>query len=247
MHAFSNDEAILDTQVQEIYLPFAQAALALQQHKGRRILVGIAGAPGSGKSTFAASAAAEINQLAGNSCAVVVGMDGWHYPNELLEEKTILRHGVPVALKTYKGVPESFDFDSFWAFLAELKSKSELAYPVYDRAVHNPSPEAGKILASHSIVLVEGNYLLLDEEPWRRIRPILDLTCFITAGESLRWRDLFKRHLRGRKTPQQAIRHIARVDMANALRIGRPQADITLVRRKDTGFCDLQMHFQLNP
>jgi putative kinase len=227
---------ISDEQLTQVFHPFAAHMLALQQDYKRRIVVGIAGAPGSGKSTFAEMAVHTINQTAGKECARAVGMDGWHYSNQVLEQKFVCHKGKMVPLKAFKGSLESFNDAAFVAFLAQLMTKDELSFPVYDRTQHDPQPDAGMVLVQHNLILVEGNYLLLNEERWGSIRPLLDRTCFIQTGESLRWQSLLQRHIQGGKTPQQALKQIYRVDVPNALRTGQPQADIVIERSRQKGF-----------
>lgn len=218
---------------QEVFFPLVQHLLDLQARQARRIMVGIAGAPGSGKSTLATRLQRALTQIEGNATALVIGLDGWHVPNELLEEKNILVDGEWRSLITFKGVPESFDADAFLLFLRRARFVNNLRFPVYDRSLHQPIQDAGFLQSAHKILIVEGNYLLLEESPWNQIRTQLDLTCFLRVGESLRWQSLIQRHLRGGKSPAAALAHIRRVDVPNARRIGRPAADLLLERQRD--------------
>ena len=152
----------------------------------KRILIAIAGAPGSGKSTLAEELAAAMNS-SGQS-AIVVPMDGFHY-----DDTVLVRRG----LSQSKGAPETFDFAGFECLLKRLTSETgEIAIPVFDRSMELARAAANIISDDHKIVLVEGNYLLLDEAPWSRLRPLFDFTIFLEVPrEELerrlleRWRD----------------------------------------------------------
>lgn len=58
----------------------------------QRIIIGIAGGPGSGKSEFAKEVCDEVNRVAADKgattkdVAVIIGMDGWHYSRKQLDE-----------------------------------------------------------------------------------------------------------------------------------------------------------------
>jgi hypothetical protein len=225
-----HQEDISAQQLDDVYKPFAVYLLTLQRQLQRRIFVGIAGPPGSGKTYFSAIAARVIDKIFAQPCALSVGMDGWHYASQILAEKKIIKNGKLVSLAAVKGSPETFNVTGFCKFLNQAHQQARLPFPLYDRSTHDPRPQGGLLQAEHTILLVEGNYLLLDENPWQGIRPQLDVTCFIHAGEVLRWKSLLKRHLQGGKTAAQALQHIRRVDVPNACRIGRPEADIVLQR-----------------
>ncbi|MBI9049886.1 MAG: hypothetical protein JEZ00_10725 [Anaerolineaceae bacterium] len=219
-----------DGQLHDVYMPVAQYIINCQKETGRRIVFGIVGPPGSGKTHFASVLCQLINEMLGRDIAIVIGMDGWHFANQLLEEKILVRKGQAIPLKAYKGAPESFDGESFTAFVSNVKMRDNLHFPRYDRNLHEPVSDHGEVTAEHKTILLEGNYLLLNESPWRSVKPKLDGTCFIWSGERLRWHTLMKRHMLGKKTAIQAVHHIFNVDMQNTYRIGKPAVDILLER-----------------
>lgn len=107
-------------------------------------------------------------------------------------------------------------------------------FPVYSRQLHEPVPGGGTIDAAHQIVVVEGNYLLLDEGPWRRFRPLFDVRVFISASLETLVGGLRERHRRGGKTPAAAERQIREVDVPNAARVapGAAHAQVLVCKRK---------------
>ena len=96
-----------------------------------------------------------------------LGMDGFHYPNAALETYTTVRGGKEISLKSIKGAPETFDVAALAAKLGAAREES-VTFPVYDRRIHDVVPNA--VTADAPILLVEGNWLLLDEEPWSGLR-----------------------------------------------------------------------------
>lgn len=159
--------------------PLGAAIAGLGQ--GRR-LVALAGPPGAGKSTLAHQAAAAFPG------AAVLPMDGYHLDNAILAERGLLAR---------KGSPPSFDAAGFVALVRRLRSEDEVFHPVFDRERDIAIAGAASIAPQHSLVLVEGNYLLLDQPVWRDLRPLFDLTVMVTATRDVladrlrrRWQDL---------------------------------------------------------
>jgi fructokinase len=151
-------------------------------HRGPgRVLVAISGPPGAGKSTLAEALAAQIDG------AAVVPMDGFHLDNTILEARGLLAR---------KGAPETFDAAGFVALIARLLQEDEVVIPVFDRGRDLAVAGARVIGPAQKILLVEGNYLLLNEAPWSALRRYWAATIGIDVPiEALearliqRWRD----------------------------------------------------------
>ncbi len=150
----------------------ALAAEILARAKGReRLIVAIAGAPAAGKSTLAEALCQKINALSAAQPSVVVPMDGFHYDNAILDAR---------GYRARKGAPHSFDADGFRALLSRLKSETgDIAIPVFDRSMDLARAGAAMVTAQHQILLVEGNYLLLDQPVWCDLRQYFDLSIFL--------------------------------------------------------------------
>ena len=201
-------------QIGQYYLPIA--CRLIEQRAGvERLLVGIAGPPGSGKSTFASVLSAVVDASLSRPSCVVVGMDGWHFPNTYLVSHNTLMDGKQTPLRQLKGIPESFDHASLSTFLEKIRRETTLSYPVYSREIHEPVSDAGRIEAHHHYILVEGNYLLLDRPPWSRIAELFDYTIFLRAPRPALLKGLRERHLRGGKSEQETARHLLMVDERN--------------------------------
>ncbi|MDP3860547.1 MAG: nucleoside/nucleotide kinase family protein [Phaeovulum sp.] len=154
-----------------------------------RQIIGIAGPPGSGKSTVAERLVAAAN-AARPGFAALLPMDGFHYDDRLLGE--LGRHA-------RKGAPDTFDVGGLAHTLARLRARNEaaVAVPVFDRNIEIARAGARLIAQSVRLVVVEGNYLLLAEGDWAALRELFELTVMIETSEAdlnarltRRWKNL---------------------------------------------------------
>jgi pantothenate kinase len=187
-----------------------------------RVALGLAGGPGTGKSTLAAELVQALNADT-PGLAALVPMDGFH-----------MRHAKLEALGTVadKGAPHTFEGAAFAGFLARLKSATgPLSGPGYSRAIEDVVEKAFTVPGATRLLVVEGNYLLLPEPPWDQLRPLLDSAVFITVPrETVRAR-LLRRHAEhGLFSEERNRAHIDRVDLANydLVAASRRHADIAI-------------------
>ncbi len=133
------------------------------------------GAPGSGKSTLADKLAGKLNARA-EGLAMVLPMDGFHYDDTYL---------APAGLQPRKGAPQTFDVGGLFHTLKRLRARDEdcVAVPVFDRKIEIARAGARLIPASVPVIIVEGNYLLLNQVPWSRLAPMFDVTVMIEVPE----------------------------------------------------------------
>lgn len=206
-------------QIEQFYHPLSTALLS-KSRSVPRLMIAVAGPPGSGKTAFATILVAVVNTEACDNVAALVGLDGWHYPNDYLATRVIEQRGKRIALRRLKGAPETFDATAAYDRLSEIRRGGQVSFPVYSRRLHEPIPAGGTIDSSHRIVVVEGNYLLLDEDPWRRFRHLFDVRVFISASPETLIDGLRERHLRGGKTLVATEHQIRDVDLPNARRVG---------------------------
>ena len=158
---------------------------------GPRRLLGITGAPGAGKSTVAAQVVATVGPS-----AVVVPMDGFHLAQTELER---------IGRADRKGAPDTFDADGFVALLTRLRTPTGTVYaPEYRRDLRNPVAGAIAVPPEVRLVVVEGNYLLLDEHGFGPVAGLLDESWFLAPDDGLRLRRLVARHEAFGKSPEAA-------------------------------------------
>lgn len=174
-----------------------------------RIMVGIAGPPGSGKSTLAESVVEQLNRRAGQpDASALLPMDGFHLDNELLKRRNQLER---------KGAPDTFDAEGMLELLISVKAGvGDVRYPLFDRALDHALIDAGLLRAETSIVVVEGNYLLLDEPVWCEVRDLFEATVFLRPTRATLESRLMSRWLGYGFTEDEARRKAHGNDMPNA-------------------------------
>ena len=208
----------------------ARRVLGLLPAQGR-IVVGIAGSPGAGKTTLADRLARRITELAAAGpnatgtgpatgadaaapLAVHLPMDGFHLANATLDR--LGRHDRKGAIDTFDG----------WGFVALLRRlTAETDHPVYapsfDRAVDEGVAGALVVEPGTRIVVVEGNYLLVDQEPWNLVPGLAVEVWFCQTPGSERLARLVARHERHGRSAVAARDWAENVDGANAVLIER--------------------------
>jgi pantothenate kinase len=196
-------------------------AIALGK-RGPRVVLGLAGGPGVGKSTLAVQLVDALNSQR-PGVAAYVPMDGFH-----------MRHQKLVGLGTDKdkGMPHTFEGAAFADFVERLKAATgPVSGPGYSRKIEDVVDDAFTVDDGVKLLVTEGNYLLLANSPWWRIKPLLDSSVFIDVPrETVRAR-LMKRHAaEGLFTEERNREHIERVDLANydLVQRSRNRADIAI-------------------
>ena len=174
-----------------------EAALTLVDEalrSGSRRLLGIAGAPGAGKSTLAERLVEALGER-----AVLVPMDGFHLADAALERLGRL---------TRKGAPDTFDAGGYVALLQRLRTQrpgdGPVWAPMFERELEQPLAGAIEVRAEVPLVITEGNYLLLEDGPFAQVRAMLDACWFVEVPEELRHERLIARHERFGKPPPAA-------------------------------------------
>lgn len=183
------------------------AARLLKNPDGSRRIVAIAGAPGSGKSTMAKRLVKTLNQV-DSGHAALLEMDGYHYDDRVL---------AIWGLQDHKGAPDTFDVDGLAHMLVRLRetTREHVAVPVFDRSIEIARAGAGLIAGSCQVIVVEGNYLLLDQSPWNALAPAFDITVMIATPEDVLRKRLMARWDGLGLSPQEAARKVDKNDLPN--------------------------------
>ena len=147
-----------------------------------------------------------------------VGMDGFHYPNAYLGAHSFVdEDGREVCMRSRKGAPETFDVKGLRLALLDARSDAPGPWPAYSRVLHDVVPASLPI--DEKILLVEGNYLLLDEGRWKGLADLADFTVFLRAPEELLRERLVGRKVAGGATLEEARAWYAASDGRNVARV----------------------------
>ena len=222
--------------VNEIFVPLLEKLTAMQRAAGRRILVMLAAPPGAGKSTLVSFLEKLSRERPGLCPVQAVGMDGFHRRQEYLLTHSTVRDGREIRMVEIKGAPVTFDLEKLASAIRRVRSGETCGWPVYDRLLHNPVEDA--VTVDGDIVLLEGNYLLLDEEGWRDLSAYADYTVSVSAGETLLRKRLIERKILTGVAEDAAVRFVDFSDMPNVrlyLEKSRP-ADLRLRVTEDGDF-----------
>ncbi len=160
----------------------ADAIAARKAEHDGQLVVAMAGPPASGKSTLSSELLVTLKG------AIVIGMDGFHLDNGILEDRDLIAR---------KGSSESFDVAGLKNLMKRLALGESVFAPVFDRELDLARAGAVRVSPEHEIVIVEGNYLLLNEAPWLELQEFWDMSIMLSPPVEIlkerlihRWRDL---------------------------------------------------------
>ncbi|WP_058911054.1 nucleoside/nucleotide kinase family protein [Entomohabitans teleogrylli] len=224
INGLTTQASYCDREIHNLHKPLLQRFAQLHQAlSGQRCIIFLSAPPGTGKSTLTTF----WEYLAANDPRLpalqTLPMDGFHHYNDYLDEHQ---------LRPFKGAPQTFDVGKLARNLQQLR-RGDGSWPQYDRQKHDPVEFAIRVTAP--VVIVEGNWLLLDEEPWRQLRRYCDFSIFIRAPRVILEQRLVARKIAGGLTPQQAEDFYLRTDGPNVKRVLAHSlpADLTLAMDKE--------------
>lgn len=193
-------------------------AKKIRDKAGARFVLGIVGPPGAGKSTLAERLRDVLNE--DGRVAVVAPMDGFHRSNADLDA---------MGARARKGEPDTFDAEAYVAALCQVRGRGRVEWPTFSRVTDEPVP-SGVVIDGEPIVITEGNYLLLEDGPWKDVRGLLDEAWFVDVPDDILVPRLLERFLAGGRSRAEAEAKIAESDLRNAalVRAMRDRADRVL-------------------
>jgi pantothenate kinase len=177
-----------------------------------RVIIGMAGPTGAGKSVVAVLFQELSKQARLPFAFEAITIDAYHYPN-----RHLLSHfsgGAP--LKQVKGRFDTYDVAALVGDLKTFAAGEIVAFPAYSRKLHDPVPNCIRVEAPAALLLVEGLWLLSDHGDWAQVRPLLDFCYFIESDKERTRQAVIKRHVTGGRTYEDAARHYAEVDGRNS-------------------------------
>ena len=200
-----------------------KAALArIQEHLEKasdRVLIGIIGKPGAGKSTLSKFLMGKLPK----DLVTVVPMDGYHLSNKVLKD---------LKRSDRKGAPDTFDVAGFVSLVKRIRSEQtqNIYYPIFDRAIEESIAAQGVVTSATKVVIIEGNYLLHDEGGWEVLNDLLDESWMVDVDDDKRISRLISRHIAYGKDPEAANAWAKGTDEVNAKLIerGRTRADFVV-------------------
>ncbi|WP_455194134.1 nucleoside/nucleotide kinase family protein [Eubacterium ramulus] len=205
-----------DETVAKIFVPMLQKWSRLHQQSGRRVIIFLSAPPGVGKTTLAQFLEYLSKQETSVEEIQAVGLDGFHYHQEYILRHEICVDGNMIPMKEVKGCPETFDIEKLKKKLKSLKT-GNTKWPVYDRNIHDVLEDAVEV--EKEIVLIEGNWLLLQEKPWDELVSECDDSIFISADEKLLRERLVKRKMMGGLSREAAETFFEKSDCRNIRRL----------------------------
>jgi pantothenate kinase len=171
-----------------------------------RVLVGITGPPGAGKSHFAKDLLAAL----GAEVAAHLPMDGFHLSNAQLDR---------LGRRTRKGAVDTFDVGGYVATLDRVAGgfgTDDVYVPDFDRRLDEPVAAGLVVPATARVVLTEGNYLGLSTDGWAPVREKLARLYYVDCLAPVRRERLVQRHMAGGRSRDEAQAWVDTVDESNA-------------------------------
>ena len=231
--AFNQEE------IEYLHIPLIKEMALSQKTNGGRMIVFLAGPPGSGKTALTALWEYLTKQGVIDIPLQPLPMDGFHYTNDFLDKKKIIVNGRELPLRKIKGSPETFNLNEIKSRLSHVRSGKPSYWPLYDRQRHNPITDAISVI-DNGIIVLEGNYLLLDKTGWRELHRYADKLIFINGPESIMRKNVVKRHQRGGLSLEESIIRYNLVDHQNYKLVNTNLKEVNTILQIDEN-CNIRL------
>ena len=167
-------------------LTYNQLLLSVTDHidnnDKNRYFIALSGPPASGKSTISENLVKDLSAKGYNSS--ILQMDGFHYDDLILKERKLL---------SKKGAPETFDVMGLINFVSRLRKEDEVVIPIFDRSLELSRSSAVIISKNTKVIIVEGNYVLLNSYPWSELHKFFNTTVMINCEKKILEKRLIER------------------------------------------------------
>jgi hypothetical protein len=207
------DLSALSRKQKDFYLNlFLEIVAIYKAKKSPRVVIGITGPTGAGKSVVAVLFKELARQADIPFVLESITIDAYHFPNSFL----LSHFSDGVALKQVKGRFDTYDAQALARDIRAFSSGATVSFPTYSRKLHEPVKNGVVVEAKNALLIVEGLWLLYDKAGWEAIGPLLDYSIFIDADAIGAKEPVLKRHMAGGRTFEDASRHYERVDARNS-------------------------------
>ncbi len=227
VNGFTYEAHFTDRELKEVIRPLIEKFQDLYRQHDRRIIIFLAAPPAVGKSTFALFLEKTSEKMKHTIPVQCLSLDGFHHTNAYLTSHKAVIEGKERYLSEVKGMPETFDLKAFKEKLEQMRTE-DVKWPIYDRNLHDVVKD--QVPVTSEIVLIEGNWLLLDEPGWRDLQSLSDYSIFIRSNENMLKERLINRKVRGGLSPEAASAFYQKSDRKNIERVmnHRLEADLVL-------------------
>ena len=202
--------------IQKVFLPLLKQLQQLQKEKKERIIVFMAAPPAVGKTTLCEFLEYLSKQDQELTDIQALGLDGFHYHSDYINSHDAIVLGEKVPMKQVKGCPETYDTEKLRQKLEKIKTE-DILWPIYDRNLHDVVEDQIKV--TKDIILIEGNWLLLKQEPWKSMQQYADYKILILAEEDMLKERLIGRKEKGGLTRAEAEEWYKNSDSKNVIRV----------------------------
>lgn len=188
----------------QFYIGLFKEIVSIYQSKQKpRMIVGMAGPAGAGKSVIAAIFKELAKQVALPFCFETIGIDAFHHTNNFLVAK--MSGGEP--LKNHKGRFDTYNVEKLATALKEFSDGEAVSLPKYSRKIHDPVENVIMVNKQNALLLVEGLWVLYEQNGWEKVGKLLDHSIFIDASRDEIKDGVIARHMRGGRTSEDALEY----------------------------------------
>lgn len=202
--------------IKNVFLPLLKQLQQLQKEKKERLIVFMAAPPAVGKTTLCEFLEYLSKQDEFLTNIQSLGLDGFHYHSDYINSHDAIVLGEKVPMKQVKGCPETYDTEKLKQKLEHIKTENIL-WPIYDRNIHDVVED--QITVTEDIILIEGNWLMLKEEPWRSMQQYADYKILILAEQEMLKERLITRKEKGGSSREEAEAWYENSDSKNVIRV----------------------------